>query len=477
VSLLGLWRELEAATKDAAPSQADHREALIAGLHPKQQAFVLDKSQRKCALGGRRGGKTWAVAIWLLIDTRPGELSVFIARTTGHARRILWRTLRRVNDKYQLGYKFREDISTAEGPDGYRIWLTGAKDFSEVEKLRGDRYWKVGIDEAGSVPSALLKYLIDDIIDPALMDLDGELALIGTPGIVPSGTFFERSTGEGKSEQWPTHNYTCLDNPHVKGERYLKRKLKENNWTEDNPTYRREYLAQWVKDIEALVYPYLSAVNKANEIPRLDYIAVAIDFGATQAKPTTAFTVGGIQRGRRETWILRSFKVAGMIPSSIAGLAEQLLREHGAKMLVVDEGALGRGYAQEMRISYNLPVMAAEKSKKRAFQELFGGNLRAGIVKVVESECQDLLDEWEVGQWLEDRSEEDPSYEWHCADTAIYLERYLRAHYDHRNDLPELSEADKQRAEMAAAKDKARAEMQRQNRGKSKELHRKYAGR
>jgi len=48
---------------------------------------------------------------------------------------------------------------------------------------------------------------------------------------------------------------------------------------------------------------------------------------------------------------------------------------------------------------------------------------------------------------------------------------------DPKNDLPEQSEADKQRAEMAAAKDKARAEMQRQNRGKSKELHRKYAGR
>ena len=103
-----MWKEVEAAAKDAAPSAIDHREALIAGLHPKQQAFVLDTARRKCALAGRRAGKTWAVAIWLLLDTRPGELSVFIARTTGHARRILWRTLRRVNDKYQLGESARE---------------------------------------------------------------------------------------------------------------------------------------------------------------------------------------------------------------------------------------------------------------------------------------------------------------------------------------------------------------------------------
>lgn len=437
----------------------------IAGLHPHQKAFVLDPSKRKCALAGRRAGKSEGIAAWLLqdADQYPGELSPFIARTAGHAKRILWPTLRRIDTRHKLGLKFNAQDLTVTTPGGHVIWLSGAKDFSEIEKFRGPRYRRVAIDEAGTFPSDLLEYLIDDILDPALMDLDGELALCGTPGAVPAGYFYARTTGDHDVlKQWPTHHWTCLDNPHVNGAKYIARKKRENAWADDNPTLRREYYAAWILDALALVLPYQAQrngelFNAFYELPTEgDWTyGLCIDLGAGDSERSTSFTIGAIRKNHPEFYVCYSEKRSGMIPSSIAARAEQLMREWKTRVLVLDEGGLGVGYGEEFRRTYGLGFIPAEKSKKKAFLELVHGDVISGLFKAHPFKARELIGEMQVAQWNEDRSDIDDRFVHHAMDGAVYLARAMVSRYRPELEPPDKGspawwEAERQRMRKAA---------------------------
>jgi hypothetical protein len=404
--------------------------SLLDALHPAQLAFVSDPSKRKAALAGRRGGKTESVAYWLIDgwENYPGETSLFIARTSGHAYSILWEALRRIDARHKLGLRFREDKLTVEFPSRYRIRLGGCDKWQDAEKYRGPRYRRVAIDEAGSFPPRLLQYLVDDVIDPALMDLDGELALTGTPPPIPAGFFYQRTTGDGGT-QWSTHQWTCLDNPHVQGEQYLARKLEENGWTVEHPTYIREYLGEWVKDVGALVYPYDGLLNAFTELPDGDLTwALAVDLGAGDS-PTTSFALGCTHRGFPDIYVTEVKKHSRMIPSRLAAEVERYRSQHRLSAIVVDEGALGKGYADELRERYGIPVEPAQKKKKRAYQETLAGDLKSGVVHVDPVKCADWIDEVIVLQWNDARTAEADGQANHAADSVLYLSRALRPHY------------------------------------------------
>jgi hypothetical protein len=82
-----------------------------------------------------------------------------------------------------------------------------------------------------------------------------------------------------------------------------------------------------------------------------------------------------------------------------------------------------------MRKTYGLNAVRAEKSSKRAFLELFAGDLKAGTIKVDPYECRDLVDEMQLCQWTPDRSEIDERFEDHAIMAAVYGARALRPNY------------------------------------------------
>src|SRR5688500_6955999 len=73
--------------------------AFLAGLHPKQKAFVEDPAKFKAAVCSRRAGKSEGDAAWLLEGavSDPGGLSVYVARSKGNARLIIWPAFDRIN--------------------------------------------------------------------------------------------------------------------------------------------------------------------------------------------------------------------------------------------------------------------------------------------------------------------------------------------------------------------------------------------
>lgn len=423
----------------------------IAGLFSQQLEFVADGSKKKCCLCSRRSGKTEAVAAWLLegAESCPGGLSVYIARSRNNARLILWNTLIRINRRHNLGLKFREidQQLIVETPNEHRIWLSGCKDRSEIDKFRGVSGTLVGgirraaIDEAQAFPD-WLQELVDDVLEPALLDQDGELVMVGTPAPVPAGIFYTATTGDG-GPAWSTHHWTVLDNPHIPhASKWLAEKREKNGWNDQHPTYRREWLGQWVLDRGALVYPFDSAINTFTELPPESAWSFALGVDLGYDDNSTAFVVAAYRKNHPEIYILECETFTRLIPSKIAAYIQaweaRYKKEHGAgfSVVVADEGGLGGAIVDEMVQSFGLSIEAAEKTKKRSYIEMVAGDLQSGTIKVHPYAARKLVNELMVLPWDEEHKEPDERFQDHAADAFLYVCRAVRPWYRPEREPP-----------------------------------------
>jgi hypothetical protein len=431
--------ELERRVKTA--RDVDKARRFLGDLHPKQRAFVEDQSRRKVALCSRRAGKSHGILAWLIDGaiSDPSGLSVYVARSKGDARRILQPAIDFFGSRYpELRLKLREidgQLLLVVGLTRHAIWLAGCKDGSEVGKFRGSKYKRVAIDESQEYGS-FLRELVTDAFEPALIDKAGHLLLAGTPSPIPAGLFYEASTGDG-SPQWPTHHWTIFDNPHIPNAAAEVQLFCETyGLDQHSATYRREYLGQWIRDEGALVYPFSATLNGvvSAEVPgNLRYI-LGVDIGFIDA---TAFTVVATKTGFPEIWVIRSWKRGGLIPAAVAAHVEGFRNEFGLGLqIVVDEGGIGKGYAEEMRQRYGIGCVAAEKTKKRAYQEIVAGELRSGTIRIVTRECSQLVDEMCLLQWGPGRVSEDQRFENHCCDSLLYSVRAARTWYQPEIEPP-----------------------------------------
>lgn len=486
--LLELARRAKAKRGEAFPRE------LIESLHPKQRAFVEDPARSKAALCGRRAGKSRGTAVWLLQGgwSDPGGMSVYVARSKGDARRILGTELDEINKQFKLGLWSREIDNQLyyQLPNGHRIWLAGAKNQAEAEKFRGPKYRRVAIDEAQMY--SFLEYMVKGIFRMALMDKKGEMSLTGTPGAVPAGFFYSATTGDGMV-QWSTHAWTVYDNPFVHDvEEEVLAICKDYGITDfakrhEHPTFRREVLGQWVLDLAVLVAPFIAEKNGFRVVEvtkeRVEFVvgtdikvfspddfdfAVVVDLGAGDTA-STAFVTLAQHRRFPETYIIAAEKRANMIPSTIAAHAEQLARALPKwPQIVVDEGGLGKGYADEMRLTYGLSNIPAEKKKKRAFIELFSGDLKTGSIKVDPYKCRPLIDEMQLCQWNEDKSEIDLRFEDHAIMGAVYGARALRPNYRPEENPPKPGTPEWFRAETKRERELVQAQVRKRLKNKGR---------
>ena len=442
---------------EAAQRKGKRAEApYLAALFPEQRAFVLDPAKRKTALCGRRAGKTEAVAAWLLdgAERKPGETCAYIALSQKQARRILWQTLRRVTGRHQIPITFHEQTLMATLENGSRIWITGCDNQGQADDFRGDRYYRVAIDEAGSFPD-WLAYLVNDALNPALMDLDGELAMVGTPGLVPVGFFYERSAGE---HPWPTHHWTSLDNPYVPGEKYLNEQRGENGWDTNHPTYVREYLGQWVRDDEARIYPFEPSRNTGTAPPlgeRGWLRVLSVDLGYDDP---CAFTLSVSLQGHPEVYFERAWTERKLTPAHISGKIQQLRAEQKIHRIVIDEGGLGKSISEGFR-NDGIPCEPAEKSKKLAAIHEVRGALLAGTLRIDPQSCRGLRDEWLTVPWNEKRDDHHESFRDDLCDSALYGWRAHRSFYRPEHEAPAVGSPEWHEAERKRQYEKARAEV------------------
>jgi hypothetical protein len=183
----------------------------------------------------------------------------------------------------------------------------------------------------------------------------------------------------------------------------------------DETTRRQLEDGVWLRDAGGLVYAYSPERNDAREAPPLTHHIIGIDYGFTDA---TAFTVIGWRPNDPCVYVVESYKRRGLTPSAAAEEAHALSARYRPVQMVGDVGGLGKGYVEEARARFTLPIEPAEKQNKRGYQSLLNGDLERGRVKVVAAKCPDLTKEWLELPWTEDHSKEADGFDNHCADAT-----------------------------------------------------------
>ena len=390
---------------------------VVADMHAKQSRLVYQPERFSCGLCARRFGKSYGSA-GRLLGGQPGDVSLYATRKFIDAKAIMLPIFRDLNFRFDLGLSINLSDHTITEPNGAIIRLAGVKDEAAAEDLRGPRYRRVVIDECGTFHSELLQYAVESVLQPALVDSGGDMLLIGTPGEDPDPKDYWFSlTGDpasGLPGKWPTLHGTIFDNTKAKVNPRIAIAdiLRQNNWTEAHPRFRREYLAEWVPDVGSLVFDWLGDFGEG---PTSGLTVLALDFGVVDH---TSFTVLR-QFERPHVWVMQSYSEPGLDIIQIADQVNGLRQRWRPNYIVADEGALGKGYALTLSRQYNIPVEPAEKRHLRARIDMGRGMLAAQQMHLTR-EAQELADEWKKLPWNPLKTGFHERYKCDCTDGWLY---------------------------------------------------------
>lgn len=390
----------------------------------KQLEFIRSEERRKTAVCSRRAGKTWSCAADLINDavTKSGIDVAYITLSRRSAKRIIWRQLLFFNKKFNLGGVVDKVELSISFPNDSTIWVSGAKDEAEVEKFRGMGLYKVYIDECQSF-RPYLKTLIEDVLEPQLIDYNGYLILIGTPGPLCAGVFYEACHDP---KAWAHFKWTMLDNPHlelksgVEVKELMRRQRERRGLTESSPTYQREFLGKWVYDEEALVYKYNDNFNHYEELPK-EYKwkhIIGIDIGHDDAD---AIAVLAYSEHSPEVYLVDEFVRSKQDITSLVEQIKYMRKKYSPTKMVMDSGGLGKKIQEEIRVRHHLPVIAAEKTRKYEFIELLNDDFRSGRMKI-KNDTQ-AAEEYKLIQWdkkIPERWKISNSFHSDIADAILY---------------------------------------------------------
>lgn len=443
----------------------------------KQWQLITDMSPHVAGLCPRRAGKSYAGALAALItgEMKPGAISLVISLNKQQLRRIYWSGgpsgLYRLAAKYNLKLEFNNTYLRWEHENGSIGYLLGCEDDEQLEVIRGLEADLYLVDECKSFQPAKLMKLIDSIIDPQRESRQGKLMLIGTPGFIPMGPFYEatctkaldkdgrpyalpfgtldqhfvnyeppskefpdgKPLPDGQTRRrtaqddllWSLHEWTLSDNtalPHQWVGALRKKKAK--GWEDDNPTWLREYMGRWTFVGEGLVYAYAAeklagrctwtpAPTKENPtgLPtdgRWRFVG-GLDFGY---EAPTAFVVAAYSRKYGQIRHVFDFSTRHLLTHEIAERVKQVERKLSIKleMIYADVGNLGKAMAEELVRDYHIPIERAQKREKLDYIEQLNSAFSLGEVLIIPGttlETQLLTNAWDIEETDEDSM---PSY-------------------------------------------------------------------
>jgi len=210
---------------------------------------------------------------------------------------------------------------------------------------------------------------------------------------------------------------------------------------------------RWLRDGEGLVYKFDAIRNRAPGVravlaPAKDAwsFILAHDYGTTKA---TAWAVLGWAPHDPILYVVESFKREGTTPSEAAEVSLRLVEKYAPDRIVGDLGGLGKGYAVEARRRFRLPIIAAKKTDKRGYIDLFNGDLQGGLVKLLDGNG-DLETEWNELPWAKHRIEgeqqkEAEGFPNHIADAVLYGWREAYAYLEEpRKPKPTAAEREEE---------------------------------
>ncbi len=485
-----------ASQQEVADAQVGRIQRILAGCNPKQRLFLLDPSDYKSLRCPRRAGKSFAMSALAVHvgESVPNARILVISLTLKSTKENFWSGgtsgIFTMDRMFNLGLKYHHTDLVWHHQNGSRGRLAGAETRADIEYLRGAAAEAdvVILDECKSFAPNLLQELIREVLEPGLMTRDGKIVMGGTPGLIPDGPFYQatceeaRFVGEDKVEHptcraydpelptvyrttfinddgeeesvdtpWSLHSWTVKEN--IAAPKQWARALRiksKNKWGNDHPTWRREYLGEWITDGEGHVYAYagLKAGGKVTWLPERTqanksglppedgpwHYVFGLDLGFEDPTALVVCAYSGQLAQLRHVY---DYKESHLTVAAVADLVQDAIKRFGQPVAIVADAA-GAQIIADLNQTYGLPVQKAEKTEKMDFIELLNSDFHTGHVKIIEN--TDLEDELCSLQW--DLSEagkvelarrgklkEDYRLPNHLCDALLYLWRFAYHHF------------------------------------------------
>jgi len=386
--------------------------------------------------------------------------------------------------KYGLKIEWHNTMLRWEHENGSIGYLMGADDDDQIETLRGLEADLYIIDEAGIFAPARLRKLLTEIIAPQRASRQGRVVLIGTPGYLAKGAFWEATCPKAKDEQnrpyhinfgtkdpwgrtpqdksrpWSRHHWTLQDNrpmAHQWDEALITKE--QNRWPDDHPIWRREYLGEWVDSYDGLVYRYADAKSNGGatwypEPTKENPVGLppegapwrfigGLDIGFEEP---TAFVVCAYSPRLRQLRHVWDTSRSHMVVDDVADMLTEAYTRFGSiEKIYADAGALGKMVVETL-VRRGFPIEKAEKREKWDHIELLNSALSRGEVLIVPGDHQHSEDEytledqlltnaWDLSKGDRDelartgRLREDPAIPNDTADAFLYAYRGSLHHF------------------------------------------------
>jgi hypothetical protein len=364
---------------------------------------------------------------------------VYGAITQEKARELVMPQVRRLIAELELERILGWQVLVNEvvTPQGAKLEVIGLKEEDSAEKLRGFNIVLAVLDEVQAYEDSLPN-VIDNVITPRLFGTVGfgTLVLMGTPGPVMAGRWFEISTGI--EPDWRAFAWTMFDNPHHPGPQHLlDQTLRRKRMTIDDPYIQRELFGRWSADASMLVHPRWEVrpipghwrLDDPEWIARELNCTVGIDYGFHP--DPSAWTVIAQQRGNDTAYVVHAetcnLSSDPMDSERWSNVTRDLYDHYSPSRIVADYGGGGSQnialFNAKHGAQIGVHVENAQKSNstvfKRAQYDSMNEYMRTGRLVLAEGRCDELVEELDSFVWKDERRKETKGAD-HLSDSLRY---------------------------------------------------------
>lgn len=405
----------------------------------KQQQWIELDVLESCYGGAAGGGKTDALLASSLRFVDHPSYAALILRRTYPDLALPGAVMDRSHawlDDTRATWNDRDKCWTF--PSGARLQFGFCDSENDLSRYKSAEFQFVGIDELTEWPERWATFLFSRLrrLEGSRIPLRFRSAT--NPDGIGSSWVRERyGLPEGKSVPipvwksahrvfWPAR---AEDNPSIDLPSY-ETALEQMTGGRDGVKWKQLREGLWLRDDEGLVYHFNPGVNRIAvdfdaEMQRgvTWFFILGIDYGFDDA---TAFAVLGWRAHERIVYVIESAKESGLTPEDAAQAALSLEQRYHFEAIIGDTGGLGKGYAEEAKKRFRIPIQAAEKHNKRGFIDLLNGALRSRQIMVLPGN-EELEREWSTLPWAEGRQKESAGFANHLADAVLYAWRASNA--------------------------------------------------
>lgn len=399
---------------------------------PRQAEILQDNNQYQAWLFTRRFGKstTFAKKGCGIVANTPNSKVLYLALTLDSAKGILWDAVEKELTENKVPFRGYYDQGIFELKNGSVFRFFGVdSNYKEMKKILGQAYDLVGIDESGSM-TIDVENLIMQMIDPALIDRQGSLVMLGTAENIPN-TFYQKVTdGAHIDLPWIVQKGSTEESPYT-GAAFKAKKdmlIARNPLVVNASWFKSHYLNIWAADDELIIVHFNEQINRIKKLPDYgDWIyGLGVDLGFNDA---SSFVVNAMSSKSPYLHTVCAFKAPELDLTGVSTKIKELNGRYGFTWAIVD-GANKQG-VQEMqnRHDLGLTLITADKTDKATFLRLMDDDYKQGKILHVEGECKALEDEQKSLMWIKDSNEEDPRCQNHANDAQLYIWRKMRTYF------------------------------------------------